>query len=119
MRAIARERAPDMTGGWGELLQSARAPGWHLRHLPRSDRGDFAALMLKSLGDFLDERFENAAFKGVYGFKGLVGNMASPYTTGSAYVLLHHVFGEVNGKRGRWGQPRGGMGAITQACRNR
>ena len=114
MRAIARERAPDMTGGWGELLQGARA-GWHLRHLPRRDRGDFAALMLKSLGDFLDERFESAAFKGVYGFKGLVGNMASPYATGSAYVLLHHVFGEVNGKRGQWGQPRGGMGAITQA----
>lgn len=114
MRAIARERAPDMAGGWGALLQSARA-GWHLRHLPAADRSEFAALMLKSLGDFLDERFESEAFKGVYGFKGLVGNMASPYATGSAYVLLHHVFGEVNGKRGKWGQPRGGMGAITQA----
>jgi phytoene dehydrogenase-like protein len=114
MRAIARERAPDMTGGWVELLQGARA-GWHLRHLAREDRADFAALLLKSLGDFLDERFEHQAFKGVYGFKGLVGNMTSPYAAGSAYVLLHHVFGEVNGKRGAWGQPRGGMGAITQA----
>jgi phytoene dehydrogenase-like protein len=114
MRAIARERPPNMTGGWGELLQSVRA-GRHLRHLTKQDRGDFAALMLQSLGDFLDERFENEAFKGVYGFKGLVGNMVNPYATGSAYVLLHHVFGEVNGKRGKWGQPRGGMGAITQA----
>jgi phytoene dehydrogenase-like protein len=114
MRAIARERAPDMTGGWAEMWQAARA-GWHLRQLPAEDRAEFAALMLKSLGDFLDERFDSEAFKGVYGFKGLVGNMASPYATGSAYVLLHHVFGEVNGKRGKWGQPRGGMGAITQS----
>ena len=38
-----------------------------------------------------------------------------PYTPGSAYVLLHHVFGEVNGKRGQWGHAIGGMGAITQA----
>ncbi|KPQ06628.1 MAG: all-trans-retinol 13,14-reductase [Rhodobacteraceae bacterium HLUCCA12] len=114
MRAIAREPAPDISGGWGSMWRAARS-GWHLRHLPAGDRADFAALMLKSLGDFLDERFDNAAFKGVYGFKGLVGNMANPYVTGSAYVLLHHVFGEVNGKRGKWGQPRGGMGAITQA----
>jgi phytoene dehydrogenase-like protein len=45
----------------------------------------------------------------------VVGNYASPYTPGSAYVLLHHVFGEVNGKRGAWGHAIGGMGAITQA----
>lgn len=43
MRAIARERAPDMTGGWGEMLQALRA-GRHLRRLPASDRADFAAL---------------------------------------------------------------------------
>jgi len=53
----------------------------------------------------------------------VVGNYASPYTPGSAYVLLHHVFGEVNGQRGQWGHARGGMGAITQAmaaeCRAR
>jgi phytoene dehydrogenase-like protein len=47
----------------------------------------------------------------------VVGNFASPYTPGSAYVLLHHVFGEVNGKAGVWGHAVGGMGAITQAMR--
>ena len=50
-----------------------------------------------------------------FGFDAVVGNFASPYTPGSAYVLLHHVFGEVNGKRGQWGHALGGMGAITQA----
>ena len=52
----------------------------------------------------------------------IVGNYASPYTPGSAYVLLHHCFGEVNGKKGVWGHAIGGMGAITQAmakCRDR
>ncbi len=56
-------------------------------------------------------------------FDSIVGNFASPYTPGSAYVLLHHVFGEVNGKKGLWGHAIGGMGAITQAmaacCRER
>ncbi len=51
----------------------------------------------------------------VLGFDGVVGNYASPYTPGSAYVLLHHVFGEVNGVKGAWGHAIGGMGAITQA----
>jgi phytoene dehydrogenase-like protein len=44
-----------------------------------------------------------------------VGNYAGPSTPGTAYVLLHHCFGEVNGKRGAWGHAVGGMGAITQA----
>jgi len=47
----------------------------------------------------------------------VVGNFASPYTPGSAYVLLHHLFGAVNGKQGAWGHAIGGMGAITQAMR--
>ena len=51
----------------------------------------------------------------LFGFDAIVGNYASPYTPGSAYVLLHHVFGEVNGKKGAWGHAIGGMGAITQA----
>src|SRR6478736_2055646 len=63
----------------------------------------------------LDGWFESAPIKAVYGFDGIVGNFASPYTPGSGYVLLHHVFGEVNGKKGAWGHAIGGMGAISQA----
>src|SRR6202043_1637326 len=70
---------------------------------------------VKSAGDFLDAWFESAPIKAAYGFDGIVGNYASPYTAGSAYVLLHHVFGEVNGKKGVWGHAIGGMGAISQA----
>ena len=68
-----------------------------------------------SAGDYLDGWFESDPIKAVYGFDGIVGNFNSPYAPGSAYVLLHHVFGEVNGKKGVWAHAIGGMGAITQA----
>ena len=53
--------------------------------------------------------------KALFGFDAIVGNYASPYTPGTAYVLLHHAFGEVNGKKRAWGHAIGGMGSITQA----
>ena len=72
-------------------------------------------LFRKSAGDMLDDWFDSDPIKAVLGFDAVVGNLASPYTPGSAYVLLHHVFGEVNAKPGAWGHAIGGMGAITQA----
>jgi phytoene dehydrogenase-like protein len=72
-------------------------------------------LLRKSAGDTLDHWFESDPIKAVLGFDAVVGNLASPYTPGSAYVLLHHIFGEVNGRQGVWGHAIGGMGAITQA----
>jgi phytoene dehydrogenase-like protein len=72
-------------------------------------------LFRKSAGETLDDWFDSDPIKAVLGFDAVVGNLASPYTPGSAYVLLHHVFGEANGKPGVWGHAIGGMGAITQA----
>src|SRR4029077_12645057 len=63
----------------------------------------------------LDSWFESDPIKALYGFDGIVGTYASPYAQGTAYVLLHHAFGEVNGKKGLWGHAIGGMGAITEA----
>jgi phytoene dehydrogenase-like protein len=63
----------------------------------------------------LDGWFASEPIKALLGFDAVVGNLASPYTPGSGYVLLHHVFGEVNGKSGAWGHAVGGMGAITAA----
>jgi phytoene dehydrogenase-like protein len=68
----------------------------------------------RSAGHWLDSMFECDALKAVLGFDSIVGNFASPYSPGSAYVLLHHWFGEVNGKPGAWGHAVGGMGRITQ-----
>lgn len=83
--------------------------------LPLSARRDVVDLFTKSAGEILDRRFESASVKAAFGFDAVVGNFASPWAAGSAYVLLHHVFGEVNGKRGQWGHAKGGMGAITRA----
>ena len=107
-----------LAGSWRaalpELLRAARVGG-RLRQLDMRLRRELLALFAMSAGDYLDNWFESDPIKAVYGFDGIVGNYASPYTPGSAYVLLHHVFGEVNGKRGVWGHAIGGMGAITQA----
>jgi len=76
---------------------------------------DLLDFFAASAGDFLDSWFESAPIKAAFGFDSVVGNYASPYAPGSAYVLMHHSFGEANGKKGVWGHAIGGMGAITQA----
>ncbi len=86
-----------------------------MRRLGIEGQRELLDLFARSAGDYLDQWFESAPIKAAYGFDGIVGNYASPYTPGSAYVLLHHCFGEVNGKKGVWGHAIGGMGAITQA----
>jgi phytoene dehydrogenase-like protein len=86
-----------------------------LRQLSLEEKRSLLDLFTRSAGDMLDERFENDLVKALFGFDAIVGNYASPYAAGSAYVMLHHAFGEVNGKKGVWGHAIGGMGAITQA----
>ena len=97
-----------------ELFKSA-AFGAEMLRLDADTRRAAFNLMRKSAGDFLDGWFESDPIKAVLGFDAIVGNLASPYSPGSGYVLLHHTFGEVNGKKGVWGHAIGGMGAITQA----
>jgi phytoene dehydrogenase-like protein len=119
LRDLVLETPPNVVAGdWRaalpELLRATRLGG-RLRKLDMNMRRELLALFATSAGDYLEGWFESAPIKAVYGFDGIVGNYASPYTPGSAYVLLHHVFGEVNGKKGAWGHAIGGMGAITQA----
>src|SRR3984957_1095726 len=119
LRDLVLETPPNVTAGsWlealPELLRSARL-GKRIAKLDMAMRRELLDLFVKSAGDYLDTWFESAPIKAAYGFDGIVGNYASPYGAGSAYVLLHHVFGEVNGKKGAWGHAIGGMGAISQA----
>ncbi len=119
LRALVLETPPNLTsGGWmaalPQMLKSA-ALGKRLSRLDLTGRRDLLALFAQSAGDWLDGWFESDPIKAVLGFDSIVGNYASPYTPGSAYVLLHHLFGEVNGVKGAWGHAIGGMGAITQA----
>lgn len=100
--------------GVGELLK-AGALAKRLRGLGLDRQRTLLDLFARSAGDYLDGWFESDPIKAAYGFDGIVGTYASPYTPGSAYVLLHHCFGEANGVKGAWGHSIGGMGAITQA----
>jgi phytoene dehydrogenase-like protein len=101
-------------GGIGDLVRAVSA-GNLFRKLDMEGRRDLLAFFTRSAAELLDGWFESDAIKAAYGFDAVVGNYASPYHPNTAYVLLHHVFGEVNGKRGAWGHAIGGMGAITQA----
>ena len=114
LRGLARETPPRMAGGIADLLGAWRV-GRHLRALDLPARRDLLELFTRSAGELLDAWFESEPVKAAFGFDAVVGNFAGPYAAGSAYVLLHHCFGEVNGERGKWGHAIGGMGAITQA----
>jgi phytoene dehydrogenase-like protein len=114
LRELSLETPPNVGGGIGDFL-SAIKTARRFKKLDMAARRDVLDLFTKSAGDVLDFWFESAPIKAALGFDAIVGNFASPYAPGTAYVLLHHVFGEVNGKRGVWGHAVGGMGAITQA----
>jgi len=68
-----------------------------------------------SISDFLDEYFETPVLKAYLAVSSIIGTALGPMSPGSAYVLLHHYMGDVDGNIGAWGFARGGMGAITQA----
>jgi phytoene dehydrogenase-like protein len=119
LRALALQPPPNLVeGSWrASLAETWRvlATGNRLRHLSMRQRRALLDLFTKSAGDYLDGWFETDCVKALFGFDAIVGTYASPYTPNTAYVLLHHVFGEVNGRKGAWGHAIGGMGAITQA----
>jgi phytoene dehydrogenase-like protein len=119
LRELALQAPPNLVRGFkiaaiGELIKAARL-GNRLRQLSTENLRTLYDLFTTSAGDFLDGWFEGDLVKAWLGFDAVVGNYASPYTPGTAYVLLHHAFGEVNGKKRAWGHAIGGMGAITQA----
>ncbi|MFL5151420.1 MAG: phytoene desaturase family protein [Microvirga sp.] len=119
LRALVLQAPPNVVEGWSARsiaeLARAAAVGDRLRRLSMPDRRALLDLFTKSAADYLDGWFEAEPVKALFGFDAVVGNYASPYAPGSAYVMLHHVFGEVNGKKGVWGHALGGMGAISDA----
>ena len=114
LRELVLRRPPNAGGGILELIGNAGL-GRQLFGLSLEDKRLLLDLFTKSAADYLAHWFESDVVKGAFAFDGIVGAYASPYTPGTAYVLLHHCFGEVNGKSGVWGHALGGMGAITQA----
>lgn len=116
LRDLAMKTPPNVAGGLPALIDAA-LQARKMAGLTLPQQRDVLDLFTKSARVFLDSWFESEAVKAAFGFDAVVGNYASPDTPGSAYVLLHHVFGEVNGNKGAWGHAIGGMGAITTAMR--
>ena len=114
LRDLALKVPPDAAGGPRAMLDAVMQSR-KVARLPLAAKRDVLALFTRSAREVLDQWFESAPIKAAFGFDATVGHYASPDAPGSAYVLLHHVFGEVNGKKGAWGHVPGGMGAITQA----
>src|SRR3979490_2104405 len=119
LRQFVLRAPPNIVEGFGvgSIRETFNALGTAniLRRLSLEQQRSLLDLFTRSAGETLDDRFESDLVKALYGFDAIVGNYASPYAAGSAYVMLHHAFGEVNGKKGVWGHAIGGMGAIGQA----
>ncbi len=114
LRDIALQAPPNIGGGLAALIAGARQ-GWPLSKMDINAQRDLLEVFTKSAREFLEGWFDDDHVRSAFAFDAVVGNYAGVSTPGSAYVLLHHVFGEVNGKKGAWGHAVGGMGSITQA----
>ncbi|MDQ3078110.1 MAG: NAD(P)/FAD-dependent oxidoreductase [Pseudomonadota bacterium] len=108
-------KAPPEAGAGIRGLPSLASLGRDLVGLTTDEVRVVHEFATKSAGDILNRFFDGDMAKALFAFDGIVGNFASPYTPGTAYVLLHHLFGEAAGVPGAWGHAIGGMGSITQA----
>ncbi len=83
--------------------------------LGKKELGETLRFWTMSIGDFLDAHFENDLIKAHLAGSGIIGTGLGVYSPGTAYVLLHHYMGDIDGGIGAWGFARGGMGAISNA----
>jgi phytoene dehydrogenase-like protein len=115
IQPLLMRTAPDPTSleprDLGELLYLARKFG----ELSAAEISLMLRFWTMSISDFLDEYFETDVIKANFAISGIIGTALGPMSPGTAYVLLHHYMGEVDGSVGAWGYARGGMGAVTKA----
>ena len=99
---------------WLPLTGLARS----FRDLPKKLQTTFIQLMTMSAADFLDQWFETEPLKATMSASGIIGTFQGPRSPGTAYVLLHHYMGEIDGAFRAWGIPKGGTGGISNAIGN-
>jgi phytoene dehydrogenase-like protein len=100
--------------GVGDFVEYLKLAG-RVRKLSPRDLRALVKIFTESAADLLDEWFESEEVKVTLATDGVIGANGGPRSTGTAYILLHHVMGSVGGKRGLWGFVRGGMGAVSNA----
>ena len=106
---------PDPTSLSPKDLRGLLKLGRHFRSLGEERFHALFKLMTMSASDFLDEWFETEPLKATMSASGIIGTFLGPRSPGTAYVLLHHYMGEIDGAFRAWGFARGGTGAIAEA----
>ncbi|MCI0403916.1 MAG: NAD(P)/FAD-dependent oxidoreductase [Acidobacteria bacterium] len=100
--------------GARDLVGLARL-GWDALRMDEQERLGHIKIFTQSVADFLEQWFESDELKVTLATDGVIGTNGGPRTPGTAYVLLHHVMGKVDGHRGLWGFVRGGMGTVSES----
>ncbi len=106
---------PDLTKLNLRDLSRLFSLGRRFHALPTQDKYNYIQLMTMSAADFLDRWFETDALKATMAASGIIGTLLGVRSPGTAYVLLHHYMGEIDGVFRSWGFSRGGTGAISNA----
>jgi phytoene dehydrogenase-like protein len=96
-------------------LRTIKEFGRHLRGLGKSTFYDLSKVMTMSADDMLGEFFETDIIRATMGLSGIIGTMLGVKSPGTAYVLLHHYFGELDGAFTAWGAHRGGTGGFSES----
>ena len=96
---------------WLPVARLAR----EFKNLPSEQQAVFVQLMTMSAADFLDQWFETDPLKATMSASGIIGTFQGIRSPGTAYVLLHHYMGEIDGVLRAWGIPRGGTGAVSNS----
>src|SRR6266516_3188284 len=99
---------------WMPVLGLAR----RFAKLPQRHQATFIQLMTMSAADFLDQWFETDPLKATMAASGIIGTFQGVRSPGTAYVLLHHYMGEIDGAFRAWGIPKGGTGGVSNAIAN-
>ena len=115
VRPILNSIAPDPTKLGLSGARTLMDLGRHLRSLGADKFEQLAKLMTMSSADFLDEWFEFEPLKSTMSASGIIGTFTGPKSPGSAYVMLHHYMGDIDGVFRAWGFQRGGTGAVSMA----
>jgi phytoene dehydrogenase-like protein len=106
---------PDIESPGVRGLRDLGSLAWRFHRLGVNDQRSLLRLLTMSASDFLDDWFESDVLKATIAASGIIGTFLGVRSPGTAYVLLHHYLGEIDGVYRAWGLARGGMGAVSNA----
>ena len=115
IRPLLMRTPPDPTSFKPRDVQELLYLGKRFHDLTETEMYDMVRFWTISIADYLDTYFETDVIKASLAVSGIIGTALGPYSPGTAYVLLHHYMGEVDGNSGAWGYSRGGMGGVSAA----